>query len=424
MALWRSTTAVVVALVLGVSACGRSDNAGGGNGGQPAGNEVASGPAKGEITVWAMGSEGEKLTELAKDFEKDNPEAKVNITAFPFDAAHDKIATAIAGRQTPDVSMMGTTWMGEFAKTGAFDQTPSGLIDKSKFFDGAWDTTVVGGTSYGVPWYVETRLIYYRTDLAKQAGVEAPKDWDGLKDFAKALKEKGGADWGINLQPGGTGSWQTFMPFAWQAGAEISKDGKFTLDSPEVQKALEYYASFFKDGIAPTELAQGALEPGFVNGDIGAFVSGPWHMGILKEQGGADFNGKWAVTQMPKEKAGTSFIGGSDLVVYKDSKNRDTAWKFVEYLTRPPAQQKLYELVGSLPSVKEAWESGDLSGDEMLKVFGEQLDDAKSPPVMATWEQIADVIDDGVERVVRGVSDPAAAAKDMQSKASSIGTGG
>ena len=79
------------------------------------------------------------------------------------------------------------------------------------------------GTSYGVPWYVETRLIYYRKDLAEKAGV-TPKPgwtWDDLKAFAKAMQDKGGAKWGISLPPGGTGSWQTFMPFAWQNGAEL-----------------------------------------------------------------------------------------------------------------------------------------------------------------------------------------------------------
>jgi hypothetical protein len=67
--------------------------------------------------------------------------------------------------------------MGEFAETGALDPTPD-VIDPDSFFEGAWETTVVDGTSYGVPWYVETRLLYYRTDLADQAGLEPPGTWD------------------------------------------------------------------------------------------------------------------------------------------------------------------------------------------------------------------------------------------------------
>ena len=105
--------------------------------------------------------------------------------------------------------MVGTTWMGEFAGLDALDPTPPS-IDKTGFFHGAQKTTEVDGTSYGIPWYVETRLVYYRTDLAKKAGITTPPtDWDGLKAMAKAMQDKAGAKWGIGLQAGGTGSWQS-----------------------------------------------------------------------------------------------------------------------------------------------------------------------------------------------------------------------
>ena len=204
----RRTSAIVVATLtttaLALSACGR-DSASGGESGATA-KDVSSGKATGTITVWAMGAEGEKLPALAKEFEAANPGAKVNVTAIPWDAAHDKFTTAITAGKTPDAAMVGTTWMGEFAGLDALDPTPPS-IDKSEFFEGAQKTTEVDGTSYGIPWYVETRLVYYRTDLAKKAGFnEAPKDWEGLKSMAKAMQTKAGAKWGIGLQAGGTGS--------------------------------------------------------------------------------------------------------------------------------------------------------------------------------------------------------------------------
>ena len=156
-----------------------------------------SGKAKGKITVWAPGVEGEKLPELAKDFMKENPGVKVKVTPIAWDVAHDKILTSIAGNKTPDVSWVGSTWMGEFAKTGALDEVPSS-IDMDQFFEGARDAVTVDGTAYGVPWHVETRLLYYRTDIAKKAGITAPpKTWDELKAMARAMKEKGGAKYGI-----------------------------------------------------------------------------------------------------------------------------------------------------------------------------------------------------------------------------------
>ncbi|HEY8453208.1 MAG TPA: sugar ABC transporter substrate-binding protein [Natronosporangium sp.] len=413
-----AAVATVTLTALALAACGR-DSGGGADDARP----VGEGKATGEITVWAMGTEGEALEAFAQEFTKENPDATVTVTAIPWDAAHQKISSAIAGGQTPDVAMIGTTWMGEFAKTGALDPTPPGLIDPSAFFEGAWNTTVVDGTSYGVPWYVETRLIYYRKDLAEQAGVTPPTSWDELKDFARAMTEKAGAEWGISLQPGGTGSWQTFLPFAWSNGAEIVRDGQFTLDSPEMAEALSYYQSFFTDGLSPTDLSPGALESGFIDGSIGAFISGPWHGGILAEQGGAEFADKWAVAPMPRNKSATSFVGGSDLAVFTDAKNRDGAWKFVAWLSRPDVQVKWYETVKDLPAVKEAWEDPTLSGDPFLNAFGEQLNDAKSPPAIATWEQVAAVIDGEVEKVCKAGTDPAEALKAAQEQATAIGTG-
>ncbi|WP_319458358.1 sugar ABC transporter substrate-binding protein [Micromonospora sp. RTP1Z1] len=413
----RRGVAVTLAAVLALAGCGR--DSGGGN--QGAAKPVGEGKAKGDITVWAMGTEGEKLSVIADDFMKENPDAKVTVTAVPWDGAHDKLATAIAGKQTPDVSLIGTTWMGEFAKTGGLDVTPSDLIKKDDFYEGAWNTTVVDGTSYGVPWYVETRLLYVNKAIATKAGVTTPpKSWDEFKSAIKALKDKGGAKWGVNLQPGQTGSWQTVMPFVWQNGGDVAKDGKFTLDSPEAVEAFAFYKSFFDEGLAPKDLPQGALEPAFVKGQIGAFVSGPWHVTILKDQGGT---GKYDLWPMPTKQSGTSFVGGGDLAVFKDAKNRDGAWKFVSYLSRPEVQAKWYKTATDLPAVKKGWDDPALSGDPQLSAFGKQLEDAKSPPTIATWEQVAAAIDAEVEKMCKTGEKAEDAAKAMQQQATSIGTG-
>ncbi|MGH3129614.1 MAG: extracellular solute-binding protein, partial [Gaiellaceae bacterium] len=249
----------LVALVLAAVAagCGGGDDEGTGGGG----TEVASG----EITVWAMGAEGEKLDVLAKDFMKDNPGITVNVTPIAWDVAHDKLLTSVAGNKTPDVSQMGTTWMGEFAKTGALEQVPD-TIDQGAFFESAQSTGVVDDTAYGVPWYVETRLLYYRTDIAEKAGItEAPESWDELKEMARAMKEKGGAKYGISLAPN---NWQELLPFVWQNGGEVvSADGAFTFDSPEVVEALEYYQSFFKEGLTAESVPEGFdITPAFIQG--------------------------------------------------------------------------------------------------------------------------------------------------------------
>ncbi|AGZ42604.1 family 1 extracellular solute-binding protein [Actinoplanes friuliensis DSM 7358] len=410
---------MVAAAMTLAAGCGRDSG-----GSQDTAKAVSDGKATGEITVWAMGTEGEKLADFAKDFTAENPDAKVTVTAIPWDAAHQKIAGAIAAKQTPDVSMIGTTFQGEFAKTGALDPTPTDLFAKDSYFPGAWDSTVVDGTAYGVPWYVETRGIYYRKDLAAKAGITAPpKTWDDLKTMAKAMQDKAGVKYGMNLQPGKTGSWQSVMPFAWSNGAEITSGDKFSFDTPEMTEALQYYQSFFTEKLAPTNLPEGQLEPDFVAGRIGAFMSGPWHVGILNEQGGAGFADKFAVAPMPVKKTGTSFIGGSNIAVFKDAKNRDSAWKFLQWLSKPDVQVKWYKAVTDLPAVQSAWTDPALTGDANLKVFGEQLKDAKAPPAIPTWEQVSAAFDTEVEKLAIGGQDAAATAKNIETKASSIGTG-
>ncbi|MGA8978481.1 MAG: sugar ABC transporter substrate-binding protein [Pedococcus sp.] len=423
----RRTSAIAVATVtaaaLTLTACGRDSSS---DAAATTGKAISDGKATGTITVWAMGAEGEKLPELAKDFEAANPGAKVNVTAIPWDAAHDKFTTAITAGKTPDAAMVGTTWMGEFAGLDALDPTPAS-IDASQFFEGAQNTTKVGDTSYGIPWYVETRLVYYRTDLAKEAGfTEAPKTWEELKAMAKGMQDKAGAKWGIGLQAGGTGSWQTVMPFAWSNGADLTKDGgkAYNFDTPEIKEAVEYYQSFFDEGISDKAApATPTTEPDFASGKVPMFISGPWMMSAVEKVGGAGFKDKYAVATMPEKKTSSSFVGGSDFVVFKDSKERDTAWKFVQFLADPKTQAKWYQQSTDLPSVQSAWEDPAISSDEKLATFGEQLKTAQAPPSFATWEQVVAQFDTELEKVTKQGADPGAALKAVQAQAESIGTG-
>lgn len=418
----RAALALVATSALLLGACGR-DN-GGAGGASASSADLTAGKATGTITVWAMGAEGEKLPELAKEFEAQNPGAKVNVTAIPWDAAHDKFTTAITAGKTPDAAMVGTTWMGEFAGQNALDPLPKNL-GVSGFFPGAQKTTEVKGTSYGIPWYVETRVLYYRTDLAKKAGYDkAPTDWQGLKDMAKAMQTKAGAKYGIGLQAGGTGSWQTVLPFAWTNGAKVTSDSAYTFDSPELVEAMKYYQSFFTEGIADKAApVQPTTEPDFASGRVPMFISGPWMMSAVEKVGGAGFKDKYAVAPIPQAKQPASFVGGSDFVVFKNSKQRDTAWKFVKFLSDPATQAKWYTMSTDLPAVQSAWTEGDLAADEKLKVFGEQLKSAQAPPSFPTWEQVIEQFDTQMEKVTKTGADPAAALKAVQQQAQSIGTG-
>lgn len=423
-----STRAFVVlgAMALTLTACGRSADtpAGGAASAEPAAT-LSSGPATGALTVWAQGAEGEKLPALLAEFTAANPGVTVDVTAVPWDAALSKYQTAIAGGQTPDVAQMGTTWMGDFAD--AFDPTPSS-IDTAGFFPGSVKSTQVNGTTYGVPWYVDTRVVYYRTDLAAQAGYDTfPTNWDDFKAMAKALQTEAGAQWGLQLLAGVDGSFQGSLPFAWSNGAQLmnADSTAWTLNTPEWVEAFQYYQSFFTDGIANPNppITAGTAEASFVDGSAPMLIDGPFMIGALEDAGGAGFAEKYAVATLPKKQSATSFVGGSDLVVFKNSPNRDAAWKLVQWLTQPETQVKWYQATGDLPSVQAAWEDPALAADPKLTVFGSQLEDTNAPPSVPTWTQIAAAGDTQLEQMVKSGKEPAGALEELQASAESIGTG-
>ncbi|MDQ6637888.1 MAG: sugar ABC transporter substrate-binding protein [Candidatus Dormibacteraeota bacterium] len=393
----------VLALVL--TACGTSST-----------SNTSSGPVT--LTMWAMGDEGDKLptSDAMQAFKKANPNITVNVTAIPWGVAHDKLVTAVAGRQTPDLSLMGTTWMGEFGKIGVLDQVPSS-VSKSDFYSGAWDAVVVNGKAVGVPWYVDTRTLFYRTDLAQKAGINsAPQTWNDLMKLAQAYKASG-SQYGIYLQSNDDQEW---LPFLYSAGGDVMQNGKFTLDSQASVKSLTEWVKYFQQGLTPKSEAQGFdVTQTFTSGATPMFISGPWQISTLMKSD-PQITGKWAVARVPKDQSSTSWAGGGDLAVFKNSQHRDAAWKLVQFLAQREQQISWFKTINDLPAVKAAWQDPALSGDQNLKVYGDQLTTTKAPPAIAEWTEIDKSINDWLEKASAGQVTPAQAAAGMQQAATSL----
>ncbi|PWJ50236.1 carbohydrate ABC transporter substrate-binding protein, CUT1 family [Quadrisphaera granulorum] len=413
-----AAAALVVASLL-MTGCGRSDESAAG----PAeATALGSGKASGTVTLWAMGTEGELLPEFVKTFEQENPGVDVEVTAIPWDAAHNKFQTAIAGGQTPDMAMMGSTWMTDFGS--AFATVPTDL-DTSGFFPGAVQSTQVNGRAAGVPWYVDTRVLYYRTDLAAAAGwTKPPATWDELHQMASDMKSKAGAEWGIRM-PAGNDSYQGSLWMPLSNGATLTDGSKWTLDTPQQVEAYEYYNSFFTDKLSnpDTDISPGAAEADFVSGATPMFIEGPFMRSQLAKLGGEGFDQKYASAVLPTKVSSTSFSGGANLVVFDQSKNKDAAWRLVQWLSDPKTQVSWYQTSTDLPASQQAWQDPSLSGDANLAVFGEQLKTAVAPPANPTWTQVAAAGDTELEKIRRGQESVQDGLKALQQQADAIGLG-
>ncbi|UVI30674.1 sugar ABC transporter substrate-binding protein [Paenibacillus spongiae] len=400
----KKTFKVMTALVLSAGllvGCGSTNNntSGGTNAG--AGNEKVT------LNVWGMGEEAKTLPKLADEFTKENPNITVKVQSLPWDQGHEKMLTAVASKKGPDVIQMGTSWIPEFADAGALaDLTPYlsqyPELKQENFYPGAVESAKFGDKYVGSPWYVETRVLYYRTDLLKEVGYEAaPATWDELSDAAKKLAARGDGKYGISIDPKEQSL--GFM-FARQNGAEwFTPDGKPNFNDPKFVEAVTYLNSFYQNGSAPKDLGLDII-PAFKEGILPMFISGPWMIKLIKDQA-PEIDGKWAMAVLPKKENNTSLLGGSNLSIFEYSKNKDAAAKFIAFMSKPETQIKWMEHTSSLPAVTSAWENDLLKNDPNYKVIGEQLNAAVPMPVIPEFARIGETYLKHFEVIYRNNAD-------------------
>jgi multiple sugar transport system substrate-binding protein len=351
------------------------------------------------ISFWAIGSEGEQVQPLVRDFERENPGLKVRVQQIPWTAAHEKLLTAFAGNATPDVCQLGNTWIPELATLGALEPlddrvASSKVIDPSDYFPGIWETNRLDSHVYGIPWYADTRLMFYRTDLLKAVGwTEPPATWDDWLAAMHKIKAEGSGDHYAILIP--INEWEQPTILGLQTGSEMLRDGgRFgNFESPEFRRAFEFYVRLFDEQLAPTSSNTqiSNVWEEFARGYFAMYITGPWNIGEFHRRLPADMQGKWATAQMPRpdrDRPSISQAGGSGLVVFNRSQHKEEAWRLIEFLSRPERLTQFYELTGNLPPRESSWKQGRLAEDPQERAFHEQLKNVLPLPRVPEWEQI------------------------------------
>jgi ABC-type sugar transport system permease subunit/ABC-type glycerol-3-phosphate transport system substrate-binding protein len=365
--------------------------------------------ARETITVWAMGEEGKKIRAMADLFERANPDVAVRTQAIPWDAAEAKLLTAVVGEITPDVVQLGTTYVPKFAAMDALlplDERldRSAAVRRADFFPGPLQTATYEGRLYGVPWYIDTWVLYYRSDLLREAGLPGPpRTWEELRAAGRRLRRPD--RYGIALSPS---DGATLAVFAAQAGAPILAGARLGVRDARFLEAVRFYVSLFDDKIAPRgETRDVNLYQAFERGLYPMMIGGPWMLTLIDKEC-PKIRGRWSVATLPRGRRESSFVGGSVLSVFRRSRRPDLAWRFIEYLSRTPSQVRWYELSTTLPPTRSAWASDALRRDPRVAVFGEQLRSAEAPPAVPEWEELRDKIGrDYLEKFVYHAKDPA-----------------
>jgi multiple sugar transport system substrate-binding protein len=279
-------------------------------------------------------------------------------------------------------------------------------VRPEKFFPGIWATNVVGDSLYGVPWYVDTRLLFYRTDLLSQAGYDSmPTTWDAWREALRRIKSRMRSGQHPVLLP--TNEWAQPVIFGMQAGAELLKDdGRFAAFSgPRFRQGFDFYTSLFREGLAPVvsaaEVANKYQE--FARGNLAMVITGPWEISEFPRRLPAEMQDRWATAPLPGPSGpGLSTAGGSSVVIFRGSRHKAEAWKLVEYLARPEVQLRFRDLTGNLPAHRDAWRDSSLAASRYTQAFGSQLERVRPLPAVPEIEEIVNRVAEAADRVIRG----------------------
>lgn len=363
------------------------------------------------LKFWAFGSEGENVQKLLPEFERQNPDIHVVVQQIPWIAAHEKLLTGFAGNSLPDMCQLGNTWIPELAMLGALEPLSrtvdsSSVIAKDKYFEGIWNSNVVDSVLYGIPWYVDTRVLFYRKDILASVGyTHPPKTWNALKDACRKIVQSGKKKRYAIFLP--TNEWIPSVLFGLEAGATLLKDNatRGNFSGEKFKEGYDFLRSFYEEGLAPSSMMEVMnVYQGFAEGYFAMYITGPWNVGEFERRLPSALQGKWGTAPLPGKTdslPGVSLPGGSSLVAFKTSQHKKAVWKLIEYLSQPKVQIQFYELTGDLPAQKESWNDSLLMNNELMNAFLTQFTVVRSPALVPEWEQIAQKVQDFSEVMAR-----------------------
>jgi multiple sugar transport system substrate-binding protein len=248
---------------------------------------------EGPLHFWAMGREAEVVAELLPAFRARHPEIRVHVQQLPWTAAHEKLLTAYAGDSLPDLCQLGNTWLPELTALDALEPldqrvAASGLA-RDDYFAGILDTNVMptatGNRLFGLPWYVDTRVLFYRSDLLRASGQpRPPQSWAEWLAAMRAVRRRDARSYGVLLplnEP------DPLFALALQQGALLrDDDSRGAFAQPPFRRALAFYAGIFAEGLAPamTNAQIANVWDEFARGLFAFYVSGPWNIGEFRRR--------------------------------------------------------------------------------------------------------------------------------------------
>jgi multiple sugar transport system substrate-binding protein len=404
----RTRSAIIAALLVGalvLVGCGGDDDSSGS--GQAAKSQIQRGTT---LELWIMpnGPRPQEDMEAALAPFTQRTGIEVDVEVVGWDVQLDRIRNAAVSGEGPDVTQAGTTQVPFFAALGGFEDL-SGRIDEiggaDAYADGVWQTTQVVGQegTWAIPWFTEARVVYYRKDVLRKAGVDeatAFEDWDAFRSTLQAIKDRV-----PGVEPFGSPGKKAFdlvhhvMPFVWDAGgAELNADStQATIDSPEAVEGVTFMAELIRDGLydaSQLERDGTQVENQFKGGRLGVWMGGPWVLGSVEREDDTNWTPaarrNVGVAPMPAGPTGEAytFVGGSNLMMFESSEHKNEAWELMKFLSQDQVQTDYAAIQGMFPArVEPQQQYGESNGEDFAAVY-EAIQQGRTYAPVPQWAQI------------------------------------
>lgn len=357
---------------------------------------------------------GPYFQEVATAFEAANPDIKINVEVVPWDTLLQRLTTDIAGGSSPDISIIGTRWLLDFAAQGIAEPVDAYLTPefKSTFIDTFMAPSVMDGKIMGLPVAASARAMMVNLDLYEKAGATPPKTWDEF--YAASQKIATLPDtFAFGLQGKEIETDAYFYYSLWTHGGEIlNADGTSGLDSPAALEAATLYKKMIDEGLtqpSPTNYNREEVFNLFKQGKVGTIFTFPMLIPQLKEEA-PDL--KYQILPFPEGSAKATYGVTDTLMLFADSDVKDAAWKFIEFAYQDEWRSKFDHAEGFLPVTKGVAAEEYYTTDPDVAGFAAGLPYAKFAPTIANWEEIADVTVRTMQQIYLGEVAPGVALKD------------
>ena len=400
----------IIAVLVGAlvySGCGGDDESANKPSGQAAKSDIKPGTT---VKVWIMpnGPQPKEDMEAALVPFTEDTGIKVDVEVVDWGVQLDRIRNAAVSGEGPDITQAGTTQVPFFAALDGFEDISSRVEDvggSGAYADGVWQTTQVVGQDgvWAIPWFTEARSIYYRKDVLEKAGVDpatAFADWDSFRATLQAIKDKA-----PGIQPFGTPGKKAFdlvhhvMPFVWDAGgAELSSDNtKSTINSPEAVTGVTFFADLVKDGLADkSQLERDGtqVENQFKGGKIAVWMGGPWVLGSVERADDTNWvpaaRKNVGLAPMPAGPNGDAFtfVGGSDLMMFKGSQHKNEAWEVMKFLSKDQVQTDYASILGMFPARVEPQKAYGASSGANFEAVYQAIQQGRTYSPIPQWAGI------------------------------------